>query len=249
MAALVFSAILCAGIFSVLYNPAWHVGEIRISGFETLVESELRETTAAMLDGRYAGIIPRRSYFVARSSAIEEKLLQTFPQIKSALVEKKFPDALNIAVEERKIWGIACNGLLKPEEPDCVYVDTTGFGTGDSPSSSGSLILKIKTDIDDLRPGTQIFDRVVVEKILVLEKEVERILGSEIVGYEIPTKISGEVRVDVADGFRLLFVLDDTLDHQFGVLKTVLEKEIQNKRSQLSYIDLRFGNKVFYKWK
>ena len=72
-------------------------------------------------------------------------------------------------------------------------------------------------------------------------------LNLNVIGYQLFSKIPGEIRVTVSDGFKIYFNRDDDLENAFVVIKTVLEEEIKEKRSRLDYIDARFGNKVFYK--
>jgi hypothetical protein len=47
----------------------------------------------------------------------------------------------------------------------------------------------------------------------------------------------------------LILNVKDDYSRVFSVLKTVLENEIKDKAKDIDYIDLRFGNKVFYKYK
>lgn len=238
-----------AGVSWALLNPAWQIAAIEVSGNETLASAEIKHSLLGTIAGNYAVVFPRQSFFLASATSIESALVRDFPKIKRVEVKKIFPDRMSVVVEERSLWGIACNDLLQKEVTDCVYVDTTGFSTEHSPASRGSLILKIKTDNYDMRPGIQILAPALVETMLSIGRGVKDIVGSDVVAFEVPLKIAGELRAETREGFKIFFDLDRDIEPQFKVLKTVLEKEIKERRPLLLYIDLRFGNKVFFKLK
>ena len=65
--------------------------------------------------------------------------------------------------------------------------------------------------------------------------------------YELISDFPKEIRVVGPEGYRVYFDRESDLQNAFRVLKTVLAEEIKDRRARLDYIDLRFGNKVFYK--
>jgi cell division septal protein FtsQ len=59
-----------------------------------------------------------------------------------------------------------------------------------------------------------------------------------------------EIRVVTKDGFEIYFdIFFSDLDQQINTLRKILDQEIKDKISSLEYIDLRFGNRVYYKIK
>jgi len=71
----------------------------------------------------------------------------------------------------------------------------------------------------------------------------------EIVGFEFSFQIQREFRALTSDGFLLWINRDDDFAGVTKVLKTVLDEEIKDRRAELEYADLRFGNKVFYRYR
>ena len=45
-----------------------------------------------------------------------------------------------------------------------------------------------------------------------------------------------------------LWEKDDDIEYQLSNLKYVLDEEIKARRGELEYVDLRLGNKVYYKY-
>lgn len=241
--AVVGAVIFCAAIVGAIYVlrlPQLQIQEVRFSGLEALGEKELAEAVWKKLEGEYIFFIPRRSIILAGGNALEGELQNVFPRIKSISVRKVFPHMLEISVEERGIFGILCG------QSQCVYIDTSGFAYETAPNSTGALILKVQSDMNEIVVGSQAVEPVLMERFGLLGKELKKI-GLEAIGYEISQKNPRDIRAKTNEGFEIIFNRDDDFQNVFRVLKTILDEEIKEKRSKIEYIDLRFGNKVFYK--
>lgn len=237
--AVVFSAVIAGAIY-VLRLPQLQIKEVRFFGLEALVEKELADAVWEKLQGEYLFLLPRGSTVLASRGAIEKELQEAFPRIRNIAVQKSFPNALEISVEERELFGILCG------ESQCAYIDTSGFAYETAPDSTGALILKIKSDRDEITVGSQAIEPVLMERFGLLGEELKKI-GLEAIGYEISQKNPRDIRAKIDEGFDIIFNRDDDFQNVFRVLKAVLEEEIKDRKLQIEYIDLRFGNKVFYK--
>ncbi len=256
------------GSVYLLQLPNLQIKEIKISGIETLDEESVRSVVKRQLEGSIFLLIPRSSFLFVRSPKLSEEIIRAFPRIKEIKIEKTLSDTITVNVKEREFWGILCNDLQtfdieennqKNEETlgvakevvvsVCVYIDKEGFSYEYAPNSSGSLITKIKTDYPEIKIGSMVLDGKIVERMHFLGREIKRAIGTEAVGYEFSFKIPSEIRVVTSDGFRIYFNVEDDFQNVFRVLKTILDEEIKEKRTRLQYIDVRFGNKVFYKFR
>lgn len=233
--------IFAAGSVYALQLPEWQIRRLEISGLEVLGEEEIRVRILSEISGNYAPFIPRSSFFLVRGKEINNTLVNEFPRIEIVSVDKKFPDTLSIQIKERKLWGIFCS------VQNCAYIDKNGVLYEEAPSSQGSLILKIASDAESFSIPSKILDDLTVGKMEFLSLGLKEKLNLNVIGYQLFSKIPGEIRVTVSDGFKIYFNRDDDLENAFKVIKTVLDEEIKEKRGRLEYIDARFGNKVFYK--
>lgn len=242
---------VAAGIIMLLGAEQLQVKNISFSGLKTLSADELQARMFQELRGKYALLVPKRSMFLVQKNALADMLRQKFPRLRTVAVSREFPSALAVAVEERELWAILCNDANTPENADniaCVYVDETGFAFEEAPYSVGSLILKVRTDFQEVRAGEQTLAPEVAQSMRLLETRIEG-AGLRVRRYEFLKQVPSEIRVEVDEGFALLFLREDDFSNVFRVLKTVLEQEIKEKRKNLEYIDLRFGNKVFYRFR
>ncbi len=137
-----------------------------------------------------------------------------------------------------------------PDSPEaCVLIDGTGFAYEAAPVSTGAVLQKIYSDHTAASIGTEVVPPHLMDFIRRALTASEGATGSIATHWYVLADYPGEIRLRVSDGFAIYFNTDDNLAATFTALQTVLTEEIKNRRNQLDYIDLRFGNKVFYKYK
>jgi|SRR3989344_736413 len=249
IAASLVAIIMLLGAIFLLRLPGWQVSKIEFSGLETLDSKELENKVRTELTGQYAFLVPRSSIFLAGVESLSAFLKKEFPVIGEIRLEKKFPNTLSISVSERKVLGILCNDLEEKENISCVYIDTKGFAVDKAPNSTGSLIVKVRTDFSELTVGSNVLDSTVVERILFLGSELKKKTGAGAIEYEYSSKNPKDIVLRTHEGFRILFLKDSNFENVFKVLRRVLDEEIKDRRAKLDYVDLRFGNKVFFKFR
>lgn len=240
-----------AGVF-VIRLPSLQARSVTIEGIVSLDESDIRSVVLSSLQGSYAFVFPRSFLFFVSGAALTGTLTHAYPLIAAVQIEKIMPDALRIIIRERELFGILCNQVKSPEgasekDPECAYLDTEGVAYEHAPNSTGFLINRIYTDFSTLNVGAQIVDVKIVQLMSRLKHDTERITKSRVTGFTLFKKIPDEIHLSV-DGFTLMYKREDDYSRPLNALVAVL-KEIGAKRSRLQYIDLRFGNKVFYKFK
>ena len=239
------------GVGYLLRIPRLQITKISVDGVSTLTRDEVVAVIHSGFEGNYFGVLPRTNFFLVRSGRVAEELVQAFPVIRSIQVTKTFPDRMGITIVERTLWGIACNDLqaVPDKTPECAYIDDSGFAYERSPASYGSLIIRVRNDLEHEAVPGQLLEPSFVTDAIAMRTAVERTIGARIVTYEFSSKLPREITLETAEGFKIIFPRGVDIDATATVLKRVFEQEIKNKRSRLDYVDVRFGNKVFFKLK
>ncbi|MFY9462699.1 MAG: FtsQ-type POTRA domain-containing protein [Candidatus Sungiibacteriota bacterium] len=242
--------IVCGGIVFVLRAPRLQIQDIALSGIKILDEQAVRDRISAAFVGARALIFPRSSFFLADTDEIAYRLKQDFLRIRDVAVAKKFPDKLEIVINERVFWGVFCNRAQGSSTPACAYIDPDGIAYEYAPEPQGKLIISIRSDEGgDIILGMPAIDFAVMAEIRNLAEKIPAETGIAIMDFELRTRVPSEIRAIAGEGFAMIFKREDDYAAILRVLKRVLEGEIKDKQSRLDYIDLRFGNKVFYKLK
>lgn len=235
------TAFLIGGVY-LLRLSYWQIKKVEVGSSGVLTPQEIKAKVYYFMGGRILFFLPRSSFLLFDSSSLAAVLQKDFPQIESLSIQKKFPDYLGVAVKERELFGIFCN-------EECVYIDKQGFAYDSAPNSSGSLLVKVRSDVARARVGSTVVDAALMNDFLLISSGVGKASGAKAIAYEFSAKIPSEIKVETSEGFKIIFKRSGDFENTFRALKTVLEQEIKDKRSQLEYIDLRFGNKIFYRFK
>lgn len=238
---------LCVNLARLSY---FQIQEMKIVGNGTEQDAqELRTAINNLLSGSYALVIPKRFIFGVDGRKFERRLLAALPRFDTISITKQFPHALSVSYAKRIFFALLCNDAAKTDTHSCGYIDRTGFVYEDAPEASGSLIVKVKSDLPSVEVGTHAIDKQTVKQMALFGDGIGRIAGLRLIAYELAIQAPDELRMHVADGFTLIVKKDDNPETILRVLSTVLDEEIKADKSKLDYIDLRLGNKVFYKYK
>ena len=222
---------------------------INISGAEKIDASGLKNFVESEISGKYLGIWPKNNLIIVRlrTKKIAEKMLASHKEIMSTEIRVMFPDILDIAIRERRLAMRLC------VSEGCFLVDENGTAykmSGSEEKDKWPVVTLI-----DRGDGKVIMDKKAIDGKNIeylgrfknnLKDDLDLDLGNH---FETPSILSSDIRVNVPEGWKLLFSSDISVEKETEVLKAVLKEKIGDKRTSLEYIDIRSDNKVFYKLK
>ena len=239
--------LLSIGAVTALRASSLQIRQITLRGVSTLDTHTIRESVNAHLAGTRIPIVPRSSFFLVDADAIATDLEKEFPRIEHAAAVKTFPDKLDVTITERTLWGVFCTGSESSSTPVCGYIDAGGIVYEQAPEPRGSLLVVIRSDGEGDAVPRQAVDAGVMAEIRAIRDGLSSAAGVTVVNFELRSRVPSEIRATAGAGFTLIFRREDDVSATLRVLKRVLDEEIKKRQSGLDYIDLRFGNKVFYK--
>jgi cell division septal protein FtsQ len=97
-------------------------------------------------------------------------------------------------------------------------------------------------------PGTQVFSAPTLAIILESSARLPDIAG-EPARWFVPDEASDSIDVTMASGWHIYFASSTPFDVQAQRLSVVLKQEIGDKKPNLLYIDLRYDERIFYRFK
>lgn len=240
-----FFVFFCAVAF--FYIPYLRIQKISIEGNLSLSTEKILAEISSYLVGKSFLVFPRNNIFILPKQAIINNLSNKFPRISEAYLNKDFPSSLSVVIKERKQAAILC--ALE----DCFFIDENGFVFERAPYFSGDVYLKFLDEREETRnlasnwkQGFQLISEDQFKKLIDFRDLISR---ENIKVSEIILKKEGIYEMDISEGGHILLNEQNDAKISFENLKITLDSKIQNDRQKLEYIDLRFGNKVFYKFK
>ncbi len=241
-----FVGVLCYTLFFSQYLKLSHIS---IDGTRELDKNELGVVIDNSLQGKFLNIIPKNNFMFASQGRMEKLLMNSFKKIRSVRVNKKFPDTVDIVIDERKALLVWCSG------DKCYLLDEKGVAYSEADFSSADLVQNNLLQIDDVSGREVKIDEQIInpsyEKYVLNIKDVLNGVGFNITGkYLTPSRMAEEITVKTDQDLEVYLSTQYDLESAIRTLNTILKKEIlPEKIKDLAYIDLRDENKVFYKFK
>lgn len=235
------------GIHWVSYVPQLNIQEVTIEGASAVPQQLVKTFVESILDdGRYH-LLSRSNVLFYPKKSIETGVVGFFPGIRSAVVTHPAPLAQHIVVtvEERQPFAQWCGA-----DDGCYKLDDIGFIFASASSSESVRFARpyiFYGALPEEEPIGQSYASGHFAGILALLSVLQQ--QAPVTPESVALTDGQDFTVRFAEGFALKasFGADATLLARN--LKLVLNsEELAGRESELEYIDLRFGNRVYYKF-
>lgn len=235
--------LLVVGLLYLLQLSAVQISEVNITGNMFVEKNEIEQKTQELLNKKIIGIIPLTNIFVFPKHELVESIIQN-PAIASVKIRKDYFKTLSIEITEHEKKIIYCIDL---EKTNCFYVNHDGFvyaQVSDLIIPEREIILFNEKEVKNITDI--ILDIETYTQVLLFIKNLAR---QEIKIKEIYLKADSTIEFVSRENTRLITSVFDEFEKDFANLIALFDQNILTKDSlqEVDYIDLRFGNKVFYK--
>jgi hypothetical protein len=226
-----FSFLIFAGnVHIFLFSNLFKVKNIEILGQERIQKEDFEKFLKERME--------KKNIFLAKTTPVKNEILENFPLISSVEVIKKIPSTLIFKILERKEVATFC------QKEDCYLIDNEGivFERGEK-----ERILKIEKENfeKEIRPGEKVVEKELLKKILEINKKIENPKIEKVLIIS-----ENNLVLETSLGWKIFIDPQKDINWQLRKLKLALENAIpEEKIKELEYIDLRFGNFVFPKYK
>lgn len=240
---LIFTVVVISGVVYVFYIDKFKIKEVVINGEFILSEKDLRSEIDSVLTSKVLGLASLSRTFYFPKEKITANLLDKFERLEDVKIEKEFPSTILIDVTERTPVAILC----LENSSDCFFLDKTAFIFEPAPLFSSGVYLKFFDMREQTNPEEKKFllDQENFNRLLLFKKQLE----DDFQASEIHLKNEGVYEIYMNDWYLILYEQDD-----WNLLYNNFMAFYKNLGSaqdigDLEYVDLRFGKKVFFKWK
>lgn len=243
--AILISVLLLLSIGGLSYGffrPEFRITTIEVSGFSRVPEEHLRASVAQGLQGVYLGVIPRAHALLYPRADLREKLLSEFPALSRVSLSLQSISSLRVAVHERESVVHWCSDTF-----GCFLMDEVGFVFAEAPSGTERMYFRIEKVATSSPLGTYAIGQERLKKLISFSRQLEL---QELDPERIRLLGEGELDVVLREGPRILLREGD-FDGTIHRLKTILKTADLFPRGAgklgVSYLDLRYGNKIYFK--
>lgn len=220
------------------------INDISLIGLQQLPPNALTTAAEENLSETYFKIFAAKNMFIYPREKIESNLAERFPRIKTVEVSREalLAQSINVTIEERMPFAKWC------EKDFCYFLDDEGyiFAEADPGEVRSAFVFEGGLIPREKRIGQTLLQGRFTDMLHFLE-----LLGAA--GYE-PLRIRVENDTDFSvstdQGLTLLAPFNVEAEKVITDFKLALEADsVRDRIAELSYVDLRFGNRIYYKFK
>jgi len=227
-----------------LHSENVRVVDITIEGERVVATQEIIDMAREELDGSYLKIFPKDGIFFYPKEKIIKSITENFGRISSVDVRRSKLTALTIDIVERDAAALWCGKNIIEDERSisisCYFVEESGLIFAPAPHFSGSVYFEYYSGL--LNGGTTVnpIDR----RFLTEEDFAERLLiDNDGVREFFLSTGAGKIILNTGDDYQQAL-----RNIQVALESKRLEREEDDIAPELEYIDLRFDNKVLFKF-
>jgi hypothetical protein len=227
------------GLIAFLRADFMQIAGFEVEGEETISEKSIKDTAVGLAAGTEFFFIPNSNLILFDRQELANALLSKFGRIQSTEVKKNLLSReVKISVQERKSDFLWCS-----EADECFFMDRSGLIFEQALDTGGLIVFKGALKGDPIRKNFAS-----AEKMRSYSKLIETLESADIKVASISLESEDKAVVQTSVGGILLYPgeADFSAPAQNAIL---LVQEIRSKDpgALFSYIDARFGNKIFYK--
>ena len=237
----IFVLILFSSSFYFLFlSDFFQIKNINISGFEEIPEERLSLLVGERLENKIL-FFSTKSIFLANSNEIKKDVLKEFPSVNQIQIKRNFPDALDVSVIEKIGLATFC------QQDNCFVLDKEGIVFEENDGLQPVLIRTL-ISTDEISLGDKVIEKDDLDQISEINSFLEENLDIPIKEFIISSV--EKLTALTQEGWELYFNPREDIKWQLTKLKVLLDEKIPpEKRKDLQWIELRFGNFANPKYK
>lgn len=232
------------GFVMLTRTPKLQVQTIEVVGANVADPEEVRLYAASLLEGNHLKLFPKKSMLLLDSDMLASRIKEMFPRFKQVSVTRDGATKLMVSVAEYEGKYLWC-------DEQCFFMDERGSVFAPAPYFSGNAYVKISIGTRGELP----FVPITLDQLMLIQTYIDHLRDISI--DPIAFHFVSERELDIvfmhqANEAKLmidpLHDADTTLEALFSALRTDPLEAMYHSASVLRYIDLRFENKVVYKF-
>jgi len=262
----VFLAIFVIVLIGLSFLSRWpkiNIRDVAISGNKVTDTKKIEEAVREEISGHYLWFFPKTNFLFYPKSEIKNRLASDFKRLRDLEVGIVGDNTLGVTMGERVGSYTWCGDDLpsvsaSSEDSGCYFMDETGYVFDEAPYFSRNVYFRFfgKLDGEGESKAGSYFAPSTFKELIGLKKSLETM---KLKPSFVVVKEDGDVEMylvsnsSFSNSQKIIFRIDSDFQKIAENLQVALDTEplksdFKNKYSSLLYIDLRFGNKVYYKF-
>ncbi|MHB1330374.1 MAG: cell division protein FtsQ/DivIB [Minisyncoccota bacterium] len=234
--------------FYALRQDGLLISSVDVRGNEVTGDIEIKNIVTKNFKGKFLWLIPKSSSLLYPNEKIEKEIMGVIPRIASVSLSLDSANVLGVEIVERKPDSLYCKDVsLYRESKGCYFIDKTGLIYSEAPEFAGGVYFVYVSDPEIEDPIRKQF--LTQTEMESLKNFVSSLKNFSLEPKYIVKKIDEYILV-LTTGTEVRWNAGQNLENLSADLGSFIrESEISNTElGKLEYLDLRFENKIFYKF-
>lgn len=247
LAGVLLFALLLYGVHWSSYQKPMRISEISVRGAMLQEPADVVSFTREQLTETTKHFIARDNIFAYPKEELRAGILRSFPRLKSVRIGRGgfFGTTLIVNVDERSAFATWCT----EGEPRACYVFDDGGLIFANTERAGKPEMQYVFfgGVDMVSPVGSVF---LQGRLSGVRDLLQRMREARFIPVNVRVLDEQDYTIDLTNGFTIKasFGQDiDTIVHNLELVSVA--PALRGKEAELEYIDLRFGNRVYYKFK
>lgn len=240
-----------------LHSEKIRISNISIQGNSVVLSKDIKTEISKLLVGNYFWIFPKNDIFIYPKQQIKKDILKTFSRIDKVEIKMADLNTIDVVVNERVPFALWCGNSLyetgRTILDKCYFLDKNGFIFIQAPDFSGNVYFEFYGVVKNGNVGQQFlpkkeFERIISFKDLLINANIK-------VNKFLIDKNNGDYTfyLNNKDKTEIFFNKSEDFNKMFYNLKSAINTKTsdtgeKNIFKNLKYIDLRFKDKVLFKF-
>ncbi len=235
------------------------IQNISVEGNQIIDTEDVTSIVEKRISGAYAYVIPRNNIFLYPKESIRDEIARTYPRFSSVVIDRVGTTGIRIRVSEERGTALWCGSDIQKTNNAsvCYFTDTVGLVIDSAPYYSGNVYVRFfggTIDGENSPLGKSFIDQETFTELMDFTDAVAK-LGFPVYAVLLGPDTEYSLLLDL--GGTQMAVLRFRANADYVLLKnnltsaltrTDLTEKLAKERAFLQYFDLRFSNKVYYKF-
>lgn len=223
------------------------ISDVQVSGNQTLASSSVVSFVEERLQGTYGGVFPKNNILLYPQDTIAAELAARYPVLKNVEVAAQDFHTIRVSLVEREPKALWCGVVPASPEP-CFFIDDEGLIYAQAPQFSEPVYARYFGVLMGSGLPKRYLSQTQFRGLFALVDALAQKESTLHIAH-IAVDAEGDVRVAFEKDFTLIFSLQDEGGDIFEryTLARGSEPFAGRDFSEFEYLDLRFGDKLYYK--
>lgn len=255
---LILLIVFIVGLYFLNVSDFLKIKNIEVRGNQKVSSKEIKAVVLNQLTKKRFLIFPQSNILFFNKKVVRNELDKNY-LFADLRIKKRYFNTIEIEIEEKT------NLVVWISNSKQYYLDLLGTAVKEI-EPADRLVYQQQGETEIVRAGIITSDYPVIydqsnQLVKIGQKIVEKKIIDFVVSlndkflkqfdfatdyYLMPNQAASEITLITKEGWRVYFNLNELAENQAKLLSVILAEKIQDRKN-LEYIDLRFGERVFYK--